>query len=168
MFSSIQCRIISLYFSCLAISLIPLESLFSYLSNGTRFVRNKHLWAYLPNLRRATTETKQWCSCIKVRVETVQCKSDFVRNRKKYDPGRKPGEGYEIGNNPPAKIGRVGKYVCGMSSRSEYVGCTHETYDKSPLPKPNSSQRPSPQDTFGQTSTCGQQRTCVDRRRLSY
>ena len=50
--------------------------------------------------RRATMETKQWCSCIKVRVETVLSKSDLVRNREKYDPGRKPGEGNEIGSLP--------------------------------------------------------------------
>ena len=36
---------ISLWYQCfLAINLIPLESLFSSLSNGARFVRNMHFW----------------------------------------------------------------------------------------------------------------------------
>ena len=58
-------------------------------------------------------ETKQWCSCIKVRVETVLSKSDLVRNREKCGRNMTPGGNRERAiKSGVSRENREGWQVC--------------------------------------------------------
>ena len=74
-------------------------------------------------MRRTTMETKQWCCCIKVRVETVLSKSDFIRNREKCGRNMTPGGNRERAmKSGVSRENREGWQVCPQETASMFLG----------------------------------------------